>query len=425
MLTWLSLPNGLRRARSPALLLGSLCLLQATTGFTWSAYFAFGGIFLRFKLGLSVEAIALLVSASFLVYCIIQFGVSLIVDAGVRIVGLRVMLLRSPFLYGLGMTILVLGSSPTTVVGGVGLMGLGAATLPLMLAAVAASTPKGASGRMASLLGVAYVAGQIVALGTGWFLVSRGRTDTVFIAVCVIWAVTATLCLTWLRLDPSTDSRHALLPNPFVVEMRQSFGALWRSMGEPRTRALKVIILVAGVAPVLAGIYIPLYLIKLVQNPAQSAGYIAASTTLGYALASVTTPLVGAYTDRRRNASNVLLAILVLLAVIATALSQTTNPLAVSLLAVALTVSGQCLTMLQNAIMLAHVPHESATTFFAANQLPFYGGLPLGLGFGIGAVSLTGSLGNALLVVAAMFSVSAVVWTWHLARTMARQSTSG
>jgi hypothetical protein len=68
MLAWLASPQGLRRARSPALLLGSLCVLQATTGFTWSAYFAFGGIFLRAKLGLSVEAIALLVSASFLVY---------------------------------------------------------------------------------------------------------------------------------------------------------------------------------------------------------------------------------------------------------------------------------------------------------------------------------------------------------------------
>ena len=425
MLTRLTLPNRLLRVRSPALLLGSLCLLQGTTGFNWSAYFAFGGIFLRAKLGLSVEAIALLVSASFLVYCIIQFGVSLVVDAGVRIVGLRVMLLRSPVLYGLGMTILVLGSSPTTVVGGIGLMGLGAATLPLMLAAVAASTPKSASGRMASLLGVAYVAGQIVALGAGWFLLSHGWTDTVFVALCVIWTVTTAFCLGWLRLEPGTDSRQASLPGAFAVEMRRSFGALWQSLGESRTRALKVIILVAGVAPVLAGIYIPLYLIKLVEDPSRSAGYIAASTTLGYALASVATPLVGAYTDRRRNASSVLLAILVLLAVIAAAMSQTANPLAVSLLAVALTVSGQCLSMLQNAIMLTHVPHDSATTFFAANQLPFYGGLPLGLGLGIGAVSLTGSLGNALLVVAAMFGVSAAIWFWHLASNATRHSASG
>jgi|GEM_PF-3194360 len=425
MLTWLSLPKGLLRARSPALLLGSLCLLQATTGFNWSAYFAFGGIFLRVKLGLSVEEIALLVSSSFLVYCIIQFGVSLVVDVGVRVVGLRVMLLRSPVLYGLGMTILVLGSSPTTAIGGVGLMGLGAATLPLMLAAVAASTPKGASGRMASLLGVAYVAGQIVALGVGWFLVTGARTDTLFVVLCVIWTVTAAFCLACLRLEPGSDSRQVSLPSAFAVEMRRSFGALWHSMGEPRTRALKVIILVAGVAPVLAGIYIPLYLIKLVEDPSQSAGYIAASTTLGYAMASVLTPLVGAYTDRWRNASIVLLAILVLLAVIAAAMSQTTNPLAASLLAVALTVSGQCLTMLQNAIMLAHVPHESATTFFAANQLPFYGGLPIGLSLGIGVVGLTGSLGNALLVVAAMFGVGAAVWWWHVAHNMARRSTSG
>ncbi|HEX5415356.1 MAG TPA: MFS transporter [Chloroflexota bacterium] len=425
MLTWLSLPNGMSRARSPARLLGSLCLLQATTGFNWSVYFAYGGIFLQVKLGLSVEAIALLVSSSFLVYCIIQFGVSLVVDVGVRVVGLRVMLLRSPIFYGLGLTILVLGSSPTTAVGGVGLMGLGAATLPLMLAALAASTPKGASGRLASLLGVAYVAGQIVALGVGWFLVSRSRTDAVFVALCVIWAVTAAFCLAWLRLAPGNDSRQVSLPGAFVVELRRSFGALWRSLGEPRTRALKVIILVAGVAPVLAGIYIPLYLIKLVEDPSRSAGYIAASTTLGYAMASVTTPLVGAYTDRQHNASSVLLVMLVVLAGIAAAMSQTTNPLVVSLLAVALTVAGQCLTMLQNALMLTHVPDESATTFFAANQLPFYGGLPIGLSLGIGVVGLTGSLGNALLVVAAMFGFSAAVWWRHVAHNPARRATSG
>jgi MFS family permease len=416
MLAWLSVRNEFLRARSTALLLGSLCVLQAATGFTWSAYFAFGGIFLQAKLGLSVEAIALLVSSAFLVYCVIQFGVSLVVDVGVRVAGLRAMLLRSPVLYGLGMTILVLGSSPTTAIVGVGLTGLGAATLPLMLAGVAASAPKGTSGRMASLLGVTYVAGQIIALGVGWLLVSRGWTDALFVTLGGIWVMTAALCLAWLRLEPGTDSRHGVLPGAFGGELRRSFGALWKSMGEPQTRALKAIILIAGVAPVLAGIYIPLDLIKLVGDPTRSATYIAASTTLGYLLASAATPVVGAYTDRRRNAPRVLLAALVFLTLIAAALSQATNPLAVSLLAVALTVGGQCLNMLQNAIMLAQVPRDSATTFFAANQLPFYGGLPLGLGLGISAVGLTGSLGNALLVVAAMFGISAAIWWRHVVK---------
>src|SRR5437867_12803690 len=113
-------------ARTPVILLGSLCLLQAATGVNWSVFFAFGGIYLGAKLGLSVPAVALLVSSSFLVYCGVQFCASLVVDAGVRLVGLRVMLLRSPILYGLGMTLIVLGPDGTWVIVGTGLAGLGA-----------------------------------------------------------------------------------------------------------------------------------------------------------------------------------------------------------------------------------------------------------------------------------------------------------
>lgn len=410
------------RDGSPIPLLGSLCLLQAATGLNWSAYFAFGGIFLRAKLGLPVETIALLVSSSFLVYCLTQVGSSLMVDVGVRVAGLRAMLLRSPVFYGLGLIVLVLGTSPAAVVAGVGLMGLGAATNPLMLAAVAASTPKNASGRMASLLGVAYVAGQIVALGAGWLLTNQSRIDGLFVAMCAVWGVTAVVCLAWLRVSPDRDEEQLPYASALALELRRSFGALWKSVGEPRTRALKFIILVAGVAPVLAGIYIPLYLIKLVEDPAQSASYIAAATALGYVIASVVTPLLGAFTDRRRNASEALLVILGILAVVAVAMSQITSPLVVSLLAVALTVAGQCVNVLQNAIMLTYVPRDAATTFFAANQLPFYAGLPLGLGFGIGAVGLTGSLANSLLVVAAMFAVSALIWWRHVASKSAERS---
>ena len=399
--------------RSPVLLLGSLCLLQAATGLNWSVYFAFGGFFLQAKLGLSVATVALLLSSSFLVYCVVQFGVSLVLDAGVRLVGLRAMLLRSPIFYGIGMILVVTGPSSTTVVIGSGLVGLGAATLPLMLAAVAVATPRSASGQMASLLGVAYLVGQVVALGAGWLLVNQDRTQSVFSGLCIAWLFVVVILAMVLRLGPATDPRRLPVTSAFAVQVRTSFGALWRSLGDPRTRALKVIILVAGVAPVLAGIYIPLDLIGLVNDPARSAGYIAASTALGYLIGAVSTPPLGVFVDRRRNASGLLLAVLVYVAVVAVVVSRTTDPLVVSMLTVGLTVGGQWLGMLQNTIMLRDVPAETATTFFAANQLPFYGGLPLGLGLGIGAVGLTGSVANALLVIAGMFGFSAVVWWWH------------
>ncbi len=101
----------------------------------------------------------------------------------------------------------------------------------------------------------------------------------------------------------------------------------------------------------------------------------------------------------------------------AVVVSRASDPLVVSVLTVGLMVGGQWVGMLQSAIMLREVPVETATTYFAANQLPFYGGLPLGLGLGIGAVGLTGSVANALLVVAGMFGFSAVVWWWHRRRS--------
>jgi MFS family permease len=400
--------------RTLVTLLGSLCLLQAATGVNWSIYFAFGGFFLAAKLGLSVAEVALLVSSSFLAYCVVQFGASLVVDAGVRLVGLRAMLLRSPILYGVGMTLIVLGPNATTVVVGGALAGLGAATLPLMLATISARTSKNSSSKMASLLGVSYLIGQVVALAAGWLLVNNADSHTGFFGLCAMWAVVAAVLLVTLWPGSTTDGPEAPLTNAFVGQVRTSFGALWRSLGDPSTRALKFIILIAGVAPVLVGIYIPLYLIGLVNDQGRSASYIAASTALGYLIGGISTPLLGTYTDRRRNAPGLMLAVLGFVAVVALTLSRTRDPLEVSVLAVALTVGGQWLNVLQNTIMLLEVPRERATTFFAANQLPFYGGLPLGLGLGIGAVGLTGSVANALLVVAAMFGVSAAVWGWHV-----------
>jgi MFS family permease len=326
------------------------------------------------------------------------------------------MLLRSPIFYGIGMTLIVLAPSSAMVVVGSGLVGLGAATSPLMLAAVAASTPRHASSQMASLLGVSYLAGQVVALGAGWLLVNQSHSETVFGGLSVIWAVVTVVLLVALHPGPAAYPQPIPLTSAFAVQIRTSFGALWKSLGEPRTRALKFIILVAGVAPVLAGIYVPLYLIGLVDDPTRSAGYIAASTALGYLIGGVSTPALGAFTDSRHNASGVLLVVLGFVTLVAGALSRTSDPLAVSVLTVGLIIGGQWLSMLQSTIMLLEVPPETATTFFAANQLPFYAGLPLGLGLGIGAVGLTGSVANALLMVAAMFGLSAVVWWRHVRR---------
>ncbi|HLZ07401.1 MAG TPA: MFS transporter, partial [Chloroflexota bacterium] len=225
--------------RPPIALLGSLCLLQAATGVNWSVFFAFGGFFLAAKLGFSLEEVALLVSSSFLVYCIVQFGASLVVDAGVRLVGLRAMLLRSPIFYGLGMTLVVVGPDSASVVIGSGLAGLGAATLPLMLAAVADHTPKHLSSRMASLLGVAYLMGQIVALGAGWLLVNDAKARSAFVGLSAMWAVVAAILLLTLRLGPTINPEPAPVSSAFAAQIRTSFGTVWRLLGEPRTRALK------------------------------------------------------------------------------------------------------------------------------------------------------------------------------------------
>ncbi len=152
----------------------------------------------------------------------------------------------------------------------------------------------------------------------GWLLVDRGRAPAVFVGLCVVWLAVAVVLSATPRPESAADPRRLPLTSAFATQVRTSFGALWRSLGDPGTRALKIVILVAGVAPVLAGIYIPLDLIGLVDDPARSAAYIAASSALGYV---------------------------------------------------------------------------------------------------IGAVGLTGSVANALLVVAGMFGFSAVVWWWHRRRS--------
>src|SRR5215470_4310476 len=67
----------------------SLGLFQAANGATWSCYFAFAGILLREKFGLPVGSVAVLVSSCFLAYCVVQSLVSILLDLGVQLVGLR------------------------------------------------------------------------------------------------------------------------------------------------------------------------------------------------------------------------------------------------------------------------------------------------------------------------------------------------
>jgi predicted MFS family arabinose efflux permease len=191
-------------------------------------------------------------------------------------------------------------------------------------------------------------------------------------------------------------------------------GETRRLLADPRTRAMKALVFLAGVAPVLAGIYIPLYFLRLVDDPRLSAGYISASTAVGYVLGGVLTPALGVFVDRRQNARQVLFVMLLAATLLAGLLPSLRDPLVVSELTVALTIGSQWLNTLVNAVLLLEVSRDSPTTFFAVNQLPFYAGLPVGLALGITAVGATGSVENALLVVAAMLGLSALIWGWHL-----------
>ena len=65
---------------------------------------------------------------------------------------------------------------------------------------------------------------------------------------------------------------------------------------------------------------------------------------------------------------------------------------------------------IKDAILMLRISSERSTTFFLANQLPFYAGLPLGLMFGIGAIRLSGSVANALVMVGCLFLLGAAVW---------------
>jgi MFS family permease len=404
-------------------LLGSLCLLQAATGVNWSMYFAFAGLYFRDKLGLSLATVSVLVSSAFLTYCLTQLVVSVLLDVGVRLLGERWMLLRSPILYALGMSILTLAPSPVAVVVGGAVAGFGAATSPLMLAAMANRVSKRRSGLVASLLNVSYLVGQLLALGLGWLLVSEGNAALAFRGTCGIWLLVSVILLLALRIEPIPDEEPRLT-SPVLRKLITSLGETRRLLADRRTRAMKALIFLAGVAPVLAGIYIPLYFLRLVEDPRLSAGYISASTAAGYILSGALTPALGVFVDRRQNARRVLFAVLLAATLLAVLMPSVRDPLVVSALTVALTICSQWLNTLVNAVLLLEVPRDSPTTFFAVNQLPFYAGLPVGLALGITAVGATGSVENAMLVVAAMFGISAVIWAGHLQGRTAQLATA-
>jgi Na+/melibiose symporter-like transporter len=291
--------------------------------------------------------------------------------------------------------------------------GFGAATSPLMLAAMASRTSKRRSGVVASLLNASYLAGQLIALGVGWLLVSEGNAGLAFQGTCGMWLLVSVILLLALRIEP-IPGEEPRLPGPALRKLIASLGETRRLLADPRTRAMKALIFLAGVAPVLAGIYVPLFFLRLVEDPRLSAGYISASTAAGYILGGVLTPALGVFVDRRQNVRQVLFAVLLAVTLLAAVMPSLRDPLVVSALTIALTLGSQWLNTLVNAVLLLEVSHDSPTTFFAVNQLPFYAGLPVGLALGITAVGATGSVENALLVVAAMFGLSAVVWGRHV-----------
>jgi MFS-type transporter involved in bile tolerance (Atg22 family) len=168
----------------------------------------------------------------------------------------------------------------------------------------------------------------------------------------------------------------------------------------------------------LAGAYIPLYLISLVSDPSTSAGYIAAATSLGYILGILLAPAIGAFADRNRNAPELLLGVLLLLALAVLTMVTVHNAVVVSALAVVVAVASQWLTLLQNAILMQGASREGATTFFLANQLPYFAGFPLGVAVAISAISVSGSVANALALVGVLFALGAITWI----RPMRRES---
>jgi MFS-type transporter involved in bile tolerance (Atg22 family) len=206
---------------------------------------------------------------------------------------------------------------------------------------------------------------------------------------------------------------------------RGELHALRQQLTDPRMRALKALMFVAGVAPALAGICVPLYLLSVVGDPGRSAGYIAASSAISYAVVGMSAPALGAFADRWNNHRRLLLGALLFAAMVLVTLAHAHEPVVVSALSVCLAVGGQWLSVLLNAIQLLEVSPEATNTFLAANQIPFYVGSLLALSLGVGITAATGSVANTLLFVAGLFAAGACILALHLMSPRANSFRAG
>src|SRR5262249_7440997 len=152
--------------------------------------------------------------------------------------------------------------------------------------------------------------GQLLALKIGLLLVSRGQIRALFPDVATMWLAMIILMVATLPADRPTLAGELPLVRVVADRFRLSARKLERSFLDPVTRVMKHLRMIAGVAPLLASTYLPLYLLALVRDPIASAAYISASTAIGYLLGTVLTPALGAFSDRRENKPSLLLDIL-------------------------------------------------------------------------------------------------------------------
>jgi MFS family permease len=392
--------------RTTVRLLTCLGLLQLGLGLHGTVYLAFAAYVVRDRFGLAAAEAAVLIGATFLGYAVVQLLTGLVADLGVRLVGRKAMLVRVALVYTLAWGVFALAPTPPLfVVGGV-LAGLGSASLPLMLAYVAERLPRERSGLVSGLLEAVLLAGQLLGLAAGWLLVSRGQEPALPPLVCLLWAATTLVLHLATPAEPVARAE--------AGRLLACTGERLRMLADPATRALKALRAIAAVGPLLAATYLPLLLIALAPDTGVSAAAIAASTGAGYLLGLVLTPALGLLVDRVGQPGPLLLGVLLAMAGALLLAGLSGDILVVSALAAAIGVGGRWLNALQNAILLRLAAAGDATTFFMANQLPFYAGLPLGLLLATGAIGATGSIGDAVLLVGGLFGLGAVLWGRHL-----------
>jgi MFS family permease len=389
-----------------------ICLGATQFGFGLHGvvYTAFAGYFLRAKFGLSVPEAAQLVGLGLLLFGLLQFAIGFVADLGIRLYGRKTMLVRVAVTYTCSWLLFSIISVPLLAAVAAGVGGLAGAGAPIVLSYLSDHTERRRSGLVSGLQDVTMVFGQVAALGIGWLLVSRGRSQALVLAVSALWAATAALLAWLLPADaiaraPEIDTRGVLR-----LRLRESTAALWLMLAHPATRRLKAVIAVAAAGPVLASTYLPLLLIGVVADPARSAGYLAAASAAGYVLAMLLTPALGHWSDRRGNKPTLLLVVCATLAVALALVGVSSRALVVAGVVVLVSIGGRWLNMLQRAIQLELATAEQRTTFFMANQLPFFAGLPAGLLLSMVVVQVTGSIVNALLVVSLLFAGGAALW---------------